>query len=109
MKKTIFNKNQIFPVIYNEGILFQNIKNLNNYFLWKDNKIESIDINPLNEKEIFYPETIEENLQLNQAIEIIFNRIQNGELIEPDFIDTILFIKKRQEYLKKEILKVGLE
>ncbi len=109
MKKAIFNKDHIFPVIYDEGILFQNIKNLNHYYLWKDNKIKSINIDELKEKEIHYPETIEENLQLNQAIDIIFNRIQNGELIEPHFVDTILFIKKRQEYLKKEILRAGLE
>jgi len=108
MKQLKFHKFQIFPVIYNEGLLFQDLKNLNQYFLWKDNKIEKIDINLLNEKDIYYPDTLEENLQINQAIDIIFSRIQNGEYFEPEFIDIILTIKKRQEYLKKELLKVSL-
>ena len=108
MKKTNHNKNHIYPVIFDDGILFQDIKNLDIYHLWKDNTIRTLKAEELNKKEIYYPETIEENIQLNQAIDIIFNRIQNGELIDLKFIEIILSIKKRQEYLKKEILKAGL-
>jgi len=108
MKQIKFYKLHIFPVIYDEGLLFQDPKNFNKYYLWKDNKIEKINISSLEEKDIYYPDTLEENLQINQAIDIIFSRIQNGVYFEPEFIDVILTIKKRQEYLKKELLKVSL-
>jgi hypothetical protein len=109
MKKSIFNPGFIFPVIYNEGLLFQNIENNDEFFLWKDNQLIWYSKDVLEDKEIFYPETLEENLQLNQAIDIIFNRIQNADFIDKNFVKTILNIKKRQEYLKKELLKASIE
>ena len=103
MKKIKFSNDLIFPVIYNEGFLFKGPK----YYLWKDNKVIEVNEN-LSNKEVYYPETLNDVNFLNQSVEIIFQRIQLSQIDNEKFIDIMVKIKNNQENIKKQFLKLNL-
>jgi hypothetical protein len=100
MKSSKLENNIIFPVVYNQGILFKINDKL---YLWRDNSISEISEHEINE--IYYPETIDEVQMLLNAIDLIYLRIQTTNDIPKDFIDYIVKIKTNQEKIKKELLK----
>lgn len=74
MKTIKFKDKNIFPVFYDHGLLFER-ENTESYLLYKDNDIEFITSEELQDKEVLYPENMEEVLALKNAIEYIYNRL----------------------------------
>jgi len=90
MKTVKFNSDLLFPVFYNNGLLFRWVDG--EFFLFKDNQITSLKENDLIDKEVKYPDNIQEILALKNALELIYNRI-------------LISQKKPEEYKLFEILK----
>ena len=100
MKSIKIEQCGIFPVIYDQGVLF----NANNkLYLWKDNSL--LDVNVIEIKEVYYPETIDEVQMLLNVIDLIYLRIQTTCDLPQEFVDHIIKIKLNQEKIKKELLK----
>ena len=100
MKSIKFEQCGIFPVIYNQGILF---KIDNKLYLWKDNSLLDVNITEINE--VYYPETIDEVQMLLNAIDLIYLRVQTSLDLPQELINYIVKIKLNQENIKKELLK----
>jgi hypothetical protein len=100
MKSIKIGQCGIFPVVYDQGILF----NTNNkLYLWKDNSLLNINITEIDE--VYYPETIDEVQMLLNVIDLIYLRIQTTSDVPQEFTDHIIKIKLNQEKIKKELLK----
>ena len=103
MKSTKIENCNVFPVMFDEGILF---KDNENFYLWKENNLKSIELSEI--KEIHYPESLEEVKMILNVIDFIYLRVQTTANISKDFIKIITDIKNNQEFIKKELLKANL-
>jgi len=113
MKTIKFHSDLIFPVFYDNGLLFKWVDS--EYFLFKNNNVTLIKEKELVDKEVQYPDTIQEILSLKNAIELIFNRILISQKKPEDYKlfeilkNIINEIEKTNEKLNYEKLKIRFE
>jgi len=73
MKTEKFTADLIFPIFYDNGLLFKWVDQ--EYLLFKNNKIISLKEKELKDQDIKYPDNIQEILELKSAIDFIYNRV----------------------------------
>ena len=96
-KTKVANNNFLFPLIYDEGILFK--KNSGEFYLYKQNEIFELSVYDIsdNDKSVLLPQDANELSQLILTIDFIYSRAISSQLNKTGkkFLKILKKIKKQ--------------